>query len=78
MTSLPAAKHRVKDRGVLRAGWFADVVVFNPDTVADVATYDDPRRYPAGIDHVIVNGAVTVAGGVQTDARAGRMLRRDA
>ena len=78
MTSLPAAKHRLKDRGVLREGAFADVVIFDPETIEDVATYTDPCQYPAGISHVIVNGAVTVEAGAQTDARAGRMLRRDA
>jgi N-acyl-D-amino-acid deacylase len=76
MTSLPAAKHRVHERGELREGWFADLVVFDPETVADVATYAEPRQYPRGISHVIVNGSLTVSGGVQTDARAGRMLRR--
>ena len=78
MTSLPAAKHRIHERGLLREGWFADIVVFDPETIVDVATYEDPRRYPAGIDHVIVNGAVAVEGGAQTASRAGRMLRRDA
>jgi N-acyl-D-amino-acid deacylase len=76
MTSLPAAKHRVHERGVLREGWHADVVVFDPRAVADVATYEEPRQYPAGIEHVIVNGAIAVTGGRQTEARAGRMLRR--
>jgi N-acyl-D-amino-acid deacylase len=56
MTSLPAAKHRLKDRGVLREGAFADVVIFDPETIEDVATYTDPCQYPAGISHVIVNG----------------------
>jgi N-acyl-D-aspartate/D-glutamate deacylase len=78
MTSLPAAKHRIKERGVLRAGWFADVVVFDPATIADVATYSEPRQYPAGIDYVIVNGEVAVERGAQTKVRAGRMLRRNA
>jgi len=78
MTSLPAGKHRLKERGALRTGWFADIVVFDPETIADVATYAEPRQYPAGIDYVIVNGQVAAEHGVQTDARAGRMLRRDA
>jgi N-acyl-D-amino-acid deacylase len=78
MTSLPAAKHRLKERGALRTGWFADIVVFDPETIADVATYAEPRQYPAGIDYVIVNGQVAAERGVQTDARAGHMLRRDA
>jgi N-acyl-D-aspartate/D-glutamate deacylase len=78
MTSLPARKHRLADRGVLRAGCFADIVIFDPETIADIATYAEPRQYPVGIDYVIVNGAVAAERGRQTDARAGRMLRRDA
>ncbi|MEX0749495.1 MAG: D-aminoacylase [Dehalococcoidia bacterium] len=78
MTSLPARKHRVTERGVLEPGWFADVVIFDPQTIADVATYDDPRQYPAGIDCVIVNGEVAARDGKQTGARSGRMLRRGA
>jgi N-acyl-D-amino-acid deacylase len=76
MTSLPAAKHRISERGVLREGWYADVVVFDPATIADVATYAEPRQYPAGIEYVVVNGQVAAERGRQTDARAGRMLRR--
>ncbi len=76
MTSLPARKHLLKDRGVLQPGAFADIVVFDPNTIADVATYMEPRQYPAGIAHVVVNGAVAVEDGRQTEARAGRMLRR--
>jgi N-acyl-D-amino-acid deacylase len=78
MTSLPAAKHRIRDRGLLRAGAFADIVIFDPATIADVATYAEPRQYPAGIDYVIVNGKVAAERGSQTSARAGRMLRRNA
>jgi N-acyl-D-amino-acid deacylase len=78
MTSLPAAKHRIARRGVLQPGWYADIVIFDPETIADVATYDDPRRYPAGIECVIVNGQVAAQDGRQTAARAGRMLRREA
>jgi N-acyl-D-amino-acid deacylase len=78
MTSLPAAKHRIKDRGVLRPGCFADIVVFDPTAIADVATYAEPRQYPTGIDYVIVNGEVAAERGAQTAARAGRALRRGA
>jgi N-acyl-D-amino-acid deacylase len=76
MTSLPAKKHRLGKRGVLAAGWAADIVVFDPDTIEDVATYAEPRQYPKGIAHVVVNGQVAVEDGRQTDARPGRMLRR--
>jgi N-acyl-D-amino-acid deacylase len=77
MTSLPAKKHRLGKRGVLAAGWAADVVVLDPETIEDVATYSEPRQYPPGIAHVVVNGQVAVESGRQTEARAGRMLRRE-
>ncbi|HZP56525.1 MAG TPA: D-aminoacylase [Dehalococcoidia bacterium] len=77
MTSLPAAKHRLGRRGMLRTGWHADVVVFDPATVEDIATYTEPRQYPRGIEYVVVNGQVAAERGRQTDARAGRMLRRE-
>lgn len=76
MTSLPARKHRLGDRGELREGWAADIVVFDPDTVADIASYADPRQYPTGIQHVVVNGELVVRDGKQTDARSGKLLRR--
>jgi len=71
MTSLPARKHLLADRGVLHPGAFADAVVFNPDTIADIATYAEPRQYPAGIEYVVVNGQIAVEEGRQTGARAG-------
>ncbi len=76
MTSLPARRFQLAERGELREGWWADVVVFNPQTVEDVATYEEPRQYPTGIEYVIVNGQVAVEPGKQTAARAGRLLRR--
>jgi N-acyl-D-amino-acid deacylase len=75
MTSLNARHLRLVDRGEIRIGAFADLVVFDPTTVADVATYDDPHRYPQGIDYVVVNGAVAIDGGETTGERAGRFLR---
>ena len=75
MTSLPASRLRLRDRGVLRDGAAADVVVFDPQRVADRATYDDPHRYPDGMPFVIVNGALAVERGETTSARAGRFLR---
>lgn len=74
MTSLPAAHFRFADRGVIRPGAFADLVVFDPATIADRATYPAPHASPAGIAAVIVNGVVTVKNGVHTNARAGQIL----
>lgn len=78
LTSVPAARLGLHDRGVLREGAFADLVVFDPDTVADVATYEEPARHPVGIEHVVVNGQIVIDGGAETDARPGRLLRRSA
>ncbi len=75
MTSLTARHLRLRDRGVLRPGAWADVVVFDPALVEDLATYDDPHRYPRGIEHVVVNGALAIDAGVTTEERAGRFLR---
>jgi N-acyl-D-amino-acid deacylase len=76
MTGMPAAKFRLADRGAVRAGAFADLVVFDPATIADLATYDDPRRHPAGIRAVYVNGTAVARDGAHTHARPGRALRR--
>lgn len=78
MTSLPARRMNLRDRGELREGWATDVVVFDPEAIADTATYEEPRRYPAGIDCIVVNGEVAAENGRQTAARAGRLLRRGA
>lgn len=74
MTSAPAAQFGIADRGTIRPGLFADLVVFDPATVADLATYEQPHQYPRGIQHVIVNGVPAVVDGEVTDARPGRML----
>ncbi len=76
MTSLPAQRMNLPDRGELREGFAADIVIFDPDTIADRATYADPRQYPAGIDYVIVNGEVAAENGNQTPTRSGKLLRR--
>jgi N-acyl-D-amino-acid deacylase len=76
MTSLPARRMNLPDRGELAPDFAADLVIFNPDTIADLATYEEPRQYPAGIDYVIVNGEVAAEHGRPTAARAGRLLRR--
>ena len=78
MTALPAQKMRLADRGVLKAGMWADVVVFNPATVADVATFEKPNQLSVGMDDVLVNGVAVIAGGRQTRALPGRILRGSA
>jgi dihydroorotase/N-acyl-D-amino-acid deacylase len=75
MTSLPAARMRLRDRGLLRAGMAADVVAFDPETVRERATYADPLHYSEGIPFVAVNGQLVVDEGRITTARPGRALR---
>jgi N-acyl-D-aspartate/D-glutamate deacylase len=76
MTSVPAGQFKIAQRGLLRQGFHADVVVFDPQTVGDRATYEKLYEYPAGIDYVIVNGVITVTPKGHTGARAGRRLVR--
>jgi N-acyl-D-amino-acid deacylase len=74
MTSLPADQFGIRERGRLKEGFFADVVVFDPKTVLDRATFEDPQRFSTGIETVVVNGVVTVEKGEHTGAKAGRAL----
>lgn len=76
MCGLPAHKLRWADRGLIRQGYAADLVVFDPQTVLDRATYQAPHQYPVGIEYVIVNGQVVVAEEAHTGARPGRVLGR--
>jgi len=75
MTSMAAEKLGLDQRGYLKENYYADIVVFNPETVIDNATFTDPHQYPTGIEHVIVNGKVTVENGEHTDTFAGKVLR---
>ena len=75
LTSLNAAKIGLHDRGLIQPGQHADLVLFNPATVIDRATYTEPFQYPEGISHVIVNGAIVIDDGKLTAARPGRTLR---
>lgn len=75
MTSLPASRMRLRDRGVLRPGLAADLVAFDPDLVRERSTYEDPLHYSEGIPYVAVNGQLVVDQGRITDARPGRALR---
>ncbi len=74
MSGLPASTLRLRDRGLLREGFFADVVVFDPATIADRATFAEPHQLSAGVSDVLVNGAVTISGGGFTGKLAGRAL----
>jgi N-acyl-D-amino-acid deacylase len=76
LTSVPAARLGLRDRGVAREGAMADLVVFDPATVEDRATITEPAMYPTGIDHVVVNGRVAILDGAETGERPGRLLRR--
>jgi N-acyl-D-amino-acid deacylase len=74
MTSFPAARLGLTDRGLLKAGLMADITVLDPDTIIDKATFADPHHYSVGVRHVLVNGRVTIADGAHTGVRAGRVL----
>jgi N-acyl-D-amino-acid deacylase len=75
LTSLPAGNLRLRRRGALRPGFFADVVVFDPATIADHATFEQPHQYATGMVHVFVNGVQVLRSGDHTGARPGRVVR---
>ena len=75
MTSLPAARLRLADRGLVREGYFADLVLFDAARVIDRATFREPGLLSEGIERVWVNGAVVWAGGKVTGAKPGRAIR---
>ena len=76
MTSFPAQRLGLPDRGILRDGFKADITVFNPNTVKALATKENPKQYPTGIDYVIVNGQLVIDNNQNTNALPGRALRR--
>ena len=76
MTGLTASRFRLKDRGLLRPGYHADLVLFDPSTIADVATFTDPTRPSIGIHGVWVNGVLSYTADGATGCRAGRFVRR--
>lgn len=75
LTSLPASNLGIEDRGQLEVGFFADVVVFDPDEIGDRATYEDPHQYSVGMVHVFVNGTQVLGLGEHTNATPGRVVR---
>lgn len=75
MTSLPAQKFNLSDRGLLAPGFAADIVIFDPEKVVDQSTFSQPHQYSKGFEYVLVNGNITVSNGKHTGARAGSVLR---
>jgi dihydroorotase/N-acyl-D-amino-acid deacylase len=75
MTGATAARLKLRDRGLLREGMYADVVVFDPNTIADVATFEKPHQLAVGVKHVFVNGVATFSDGRHTGAKPGRAVR---
>lgn len=75
MTSAGANRLGLTGRGQVREGWWADLVVFDPETVIDRATFEDPHQFPVGIEHVIVNGNVVISNGIHTGKLGGKVLR---
>ena len=76
MTSLPAQILHMKSRGLLKPGYFADITIFDPQTISGIATYDDPQQYAVGVQTVIVNGQIVLKEGRQTDVCAGQVVTR--
>jgi N-acyl-D-amino-acid deacylase len=77
LTSRPARRLGLADRGLVAEGYVADLVLFDPATVADTATYEDSRRTPTGIPYVLIGGEFVIDEGARTAALPGRALRRD-
>lgn len=76
MTWDPCRKLKIEDRGLLEVGYYADLVLFDREAVRDLATYEEPIRYPEGIRYVLVNGQITLEEGEHTGVRAGRVIRK--
>jgi N-acyl-D-aspartate/D-glutamate deacylase len=77
-TSFPAQRIKIKHRGLLMEGMFADITIFDPKNIRDKATYENPHQYPEGIKHVIVNGQIVIDEGEHTDVMPGKTLRHEA
>jgi N-acyl-D-amino-acid deacylase len=75
MSMLPAGRLELESRGLVQEGYYADLMVFDPDAIADRATYADPHCFPTGVHHVLVNGELALHNGEQTETRAGQVLR---
>ncbi len=76
MTGLPAQKLGLKDRGILKEGFFADITIFDQNAIAEKATFTDPHNYSKGIKYVLVNGKLTLKDGEHVGAMNGKILKR--
>jgi N-acyl-D-amino-acid deacylase len=74
LTALPASNLKLSNRGSLKRGYFADIVIFDPVTIADLATFEDPHQYAKGVEHVFVNGVQVLKNGNHTLAKPGRVI----
>ena len=74
MTALPALKIGLKNRGIVKNGYFADITIFNPETVKDLATFENPFQYSGGIHSVIINGKIALSKGIIKNQGLGRIL----
>ncbi len=77
MTSLPANTFRIRKRGILKENFYADIVIFSPENIADKATFGNPHQYPEGIEYVIVNGEIVVEKNRHTGKLPGMIIKRD-
>jgi N-acyl-D-amino-acid deacylase len=75
LTSLPATNLKLDRRGTLRPGYYADIVIFDPNTIRDLATFEKPHQYAQGVQYVWVNGALTLDKGEHTGATKGRFVK---
>ena len=75
LTSLPASNLKIKKRGALRVGYYADLAIFDPATIKDMATFENPKQYALGMEHVFVNGIQVLHHGAHTGAKPGRIIR---
>jgi N-acyl-D-aspartate/D-glutamate deacylase len=75
ITSLPAQRERLRDRGLLKEGFFADITIFDPATILDRATYENPAQISEGVKYVFVNGELEYQDGKITGSNAGKVLR---
>ena len=76
MSGFPAIRMNMKERGIIKTGMVADIVIFDSEKVIDNATWENPHQYPDGIPHVLVNGVPVVKNGTHTGATPGKVLRR--